>query len=720
MSDQATTSLLELGAWAEGEKIEFESNQASSHVVTSQTFGTEESDMDSQLLQATIAGSMTILEELTTRLQNTVDARGRFSRAFLAAISEAPLEALKLLFATGLVDLHAEDEINERNCLHEAAISGREAVLDMALSREVDAGRMDVYGRLPLHYASMHGRVSMIRALVDNKPETINSIDHDNFTPLIHGIVHDRLECVQQLLHHGARIEPDKESDHIPLNLACQHGSKQVIELLLQKGARIMADAEGLYPQHLVARSGSCPSTLLLLRKFGADLDQRDKLYSWTPLFHAVSEGNVECVKSLLQESVMVDVLDEKELSPMYYAVWEGHLECMKLIVGSSTRQAPSYQTQRASNLLNTLQSSEPTKVDGDGIPDLSLPPPIIPLRRYGHNFLDKKAFVQLSFETLGSNAITFYNDSKFPAARLIVSSKSSDVIPRNIMLPIQEDSRHISFQVDSLDVFTVEFDVYPTFGSKIIARTVALPNTFAATTSSSGQCCLPLFDPRLRPIGHINFRFQVIKSFRGIPLELAQFETYWKATSHLDMYPSTVITGSSLSGEYVQLFVQLTSDCVPVLYPRWSVNHYGVEIPIGRLSLPQLQSLAAGRGKQILASLTSDLPELAELHQMLASCPLILKDVLNALPPNIHIDIHILYPSFAEEQRLGSEPELNINNYADAILNDIFNHARILREQKPDIMRPMIFTSYNADICTALNWKQPNCECYHWYSILI
>jgi hypothetical protein len=31
-----------------------------------------------------------------------------------------------------------------------------------------------------------------------------------------------------------------------------------------------------------------------------------------------------------------------------------------------------------------------------DGIPDLELPPPIIPLRRYGHNFLDKKVFIQL------------------------------------------------------------------------------------------------------------------------------------------------------------------------------------------------------------------------------------------------------------------------------------------------------------------------------------
>ncbi|KAI7573887.1 ankyrin repeat protein nuc-2, partial [Hortaea werneckii] len=170
---------------------------------------------------------------------------------------------------------------------------------------------------------------------------------------------------------------------------------------------------------------------------------------------------------------------------------------------------------------------------DPENIPSLSLPPPIIPLRRYGHNFLDTtKTFILLSFDDLGSDAIEFYGDSKYPAARLTISSKSSDLIPRNVPLPVQDDFKHISFQIENLDAFSIDFDIFPTFGSKVIARAAASSRVFTSKASSSGRWHLELFDPRLRAIGRINFRFQVVTPFHGMPLEITHFATYWKATS--------------------------------------------------------------------------------------------------------------------------------------------------------------------------------------------
>ena len=52
-----------------------------------------------------------------------------------------------------------------------------------------------------------------------------------------------------------------------------------------------------------------------------------------------------------------------------------------------------------------------------------------------------------------------------------------------------------------------------------------------------------------------------------------------------------------------------------------------------------------------------------------------------------------------------------DVNTFADAILTEVFDHARISRDHNPDYMRSVVFTSYNANICIALNWKQPNCE---------
>ena len=708
--------MLELGAWAEGEGVQYDSSRPAEHTVSGQPIGTDQNDTDSLILQAANNGNPGLLRDWMSRLGTTLDARGRFTRIFLAAIADATEEALQILLSSELVDLHAEDDINERNCLHEASISGRSIVLSAALRSNVDVKRVDVYGRIPLHYTCMHGRVDLAKDLLRKAPSTINDKDQDNFTPLIHAVIHHELPCVEQLLMYGARIDPESESDHVPLNLACQYGSTDIARLLLAKNAKILPDAEGLYPQHLVARSGTNPQALMMLESHGANLDQRDKLYQWTPLFHAAAEGRVECLEMLLDREVNAEILDEKGFSAMYYATWEGHLECMKLLSASTT------QLKVPSNPLITSAIISPSggtsnayaiATDADGIPDLSLPPPIIPLRRYGHSFLDTKTFVQIIFDGAGSDSIHFYHDSKYPAARLTISSKVSDVIPRNVMIPIQEESRIISFHVDSLDSFAIDFDIYPTFGSKIIAKSVALPSIFGAVSSSSGHCCLPLFDLRLRAIGHISFNFQVIKPFHGIPLEITHFATYWIATSHIDTRPNDFITGLSLCGDYVRIFVQLTSDGVPVLCPRWTTSIHGISIPVCRLSFPQflLVGSQVGCGDEVLATLQNRaVDDLTSIHQALATSFVSLRDVLTHLPSSINTDIHVLYPSVAQEKEQGLYPSTNINDFTDSILKDVFDHTRTAREHNPDSMRSIVFTSYNADLCTALNWKQPNC----------
>ncbi|KAL8999438.1 MAG: hypothetical protein Q9169_001752 [Polycauliona sp. 2 TL-2023] len=716
LSDQATTSLLELGAWADGDKVQYDASRPPEHVVSGQSLGTDENDIDSQILQAANAGNLIVLQDWVTRLKESPDARVRFTRTFLGAIGEASKEALNVLLASGLVDLHAEDEINERNCLHEAAIAGVDFVLDVGIRDGVALSRVDVYGRVPLHYACIHGHVQMVQTLVEQGPQTINTKDHDNFTPLIHGIVHHQLACVEQVLSHGSRIDPDSDSDHVPLNLACQHGSIAITQLLLERKAQVLPDAEGLFPQHLVARSGRSADMLLMLEHYGADLDQQDNLYQWTPLFHAAAEGKVDCLKVLLERGVDIRILDEKGLAAMYYATWEGHLDCMRLLSSmdvdtqstqQSIRRSQEPQAFRLENTSTTSMTQE-----GDGIPDLSLPPPIIPLRRYGHNFLDSKAFVQISFGEAESEPVLFYHDSKYPAARLTISSKTTDIIPRNLMLPIQEDTRMISFQIDKLDSFTLDFDIYPTFGSKIIARSVGLPSLFSAISSSSGHCCLPLFDPRLRAIGQISFEYQVIKPFPGTPLEITHFATYWKATSQLDTHPSALITGSSLSGDYAQICVQVTRDGVPVIGPRWTLNHHGIEVPISRMSYHQYLSLGTqhGREKEVLYALTEvSTNDMAKIHSTLATGFFALSHVLRYLATSVHINVHVLFPTVEQEEAFNLGPSPNINDYADAILKEVFDHARRTRESDPGSMRSIVFTSYNPDICTALNWKQPN-----------
>ncbi|KAF9870133.1 ankyrin repeat protein nuc-2 [Colletotrichum karsti] len=720
LSDQATTSLQELGAWAEGDHVTFESR--TDHIVSSQhLLGTDEGDADTLLLDTVIGGNLEALRDLLVRMRTSAAGSSsgsdlslmeRFTRTFLAAIHEAPKSTLEVLLDTGLVDIQSEDDINERNCLHQAAIYGNNFVLEYGLSKGVAVDRTDVYGRVPLHYASMHGRLDMLDALSSANAQTIDLIDHDNFTPLVHSIIHGHLQCVERLLEKSARIDPVSDADHVPLNLACEHGSLAIVELLLKHGAQILPDAEGLYPQHLVARSGQRPELLLLLKNYGANLDQVDKLYGWTPLVHAASEGNVPCLQGLLEVGADPTIVDEKDLPAMYYAVWEGHLECMKLLAPYNARTKPSPMiVQHGLGPMLESGGPEPMALDPDAIPELELPPPIIPLRRYGHNFLDTKTVVQISFEENGDQPLVFFHDGKYPAARLTISSKVSDLIPKNIMLPFQEDTRLVSFQIDNLESFTLDFDVFPTYGAKIIAKTVALPNTFKALLSSSGKCCLPLFDPRLRAIGQISFHTQVIKPFNGKPLEITDFETYWKATSQFDRSPSTFITGSSLSGDFVRLFVQHTSDGIPVLWPRWTIPCGGIDLPISRLTMEQFSTITSkSPSRAELSSLpTKPLDAIADVHRVLATAGIPLNEALALLPHGMHVNVQILYPSLEEERTLGLGPSLDLNTFVDSLLTTVFDHARAQRAQSLESVRSVVFSSYNPSLCTALNWKQPN-----------
>jgi CDK inhibitor PHO81 len=282
-------------------------------------------------------------------------------------------------------------------------------------------------------------------------------------------------------------------------------------------------------------------------------------------------------------------------------------------------------------------------------------------------------------------------------------------------MLPIQEDSRTISFHVDNLESFAVDFEVFPTFGSKVIAKSVALPTVFRAEKSSTGSCTLPLFDPRLRSIGQLRFGFQVIKPYHGDPLEITHFATYWKATSALDSEHNGLVTGSSLSGDHVQLFVQLTRDRVPVLYPRFTIQHHSVEIPICHLSFNEFKAVGAERGVNQAETIQflkeNATSNIAQTHRLLAASFFSLREVLRHLPINVSVNLSILYPSPAEERDLNMTSLADVNSFADDILTEVFDHARVAREHNPDFLRSVVFTSYNHNICTALNWKQPNCK---------
>jgi CDK inhibitor PHO81 len=420
----------------------------------------------------------------------------------------------------------------------------------------------------------------------------------------------------------------------------------------------------------------------------------------------------------------------------------------MNLLFEAGAR--PDQKIPRTSQATRS-QSPSAASFDDQEIPSLSLPPPIIP--SFGHNFLEKKIFVQ--FRLGGSRSpdsptvqpVVLYNDAPLTSAKLTISPKGcDDIVPRTVLLPLtDDDQRSVSFYVDKIENFSLDFELNPTFGSKVIGKGSALGDVFSrrsqGTRTDSGGvfCTLPIFDTRLKVFGEISFEFSIVKPFQGVQLEIGgKIETYWKSTRPLQMSitgtPSmqsfsggnsslSLVTASSLSGHFARVFVQVTRDLVPVAYPYWRLPVEGLDIGVSEVTYSHFQRIISKvsnttERKTQLRTVQSA----QEAQSLISQCYTSLAGILSSLPHSTDLNLQILYPTSSEREYLSIDFVPEINDFIDSILQAVFESADSSQDTQADSQdshhnRTLLFSSFNPDICTALNWKQPNCTilfCLH------
>lgn len=758
-SDAASTSLLELEALGDGDTtivIEEQARPLSTKRANEDDLYREFIKSASNLESDEEANHS--IDEWIAQLSKTEDAKDRISKIFLSAVGSKVEEwALIKLYKSGQVDIHAVDEISNKNCLHKIAgipddeehsHAHRNTITTIAFQNNVDAKHLDIYGRSPLHYAALTNKCSLLSRLIEHGA-MMDAFDKDNFSALLYAIVNNYSKAVATLVEHGASLSVNSDRDYIPLNLACQHGNTDIVKTLLSHPPIVnVADAEGLFPIHIAARAGHSELIpLLVSHKF--DVNEMDKLNQSTALTYAASEGHWKAVQALLKENADPSILDENGYTPLYHAAWEGRSKCMKELsqysnwttdvsrfidLGgpseSNNTQAVTSASATSDALSETLDMMDLNTNGADfEIPDLSLPPPIIPLQRFGHNFLENKKIILQLLLNMGSRTTSFFTESAaLPAGRLTISPRNNyDSIPRTLVLPIADSDRTLTFQVDALDKFGIDFEIFSTFGTRILAKSCALPYVFGLPPGPGGlrQCQLPLMDARMRPVGDLSFRFQIVKPFAGKPLEITKYDTYWKSTSQVEQDRKTApqilsfVTASSVSDEYIRLLVCLTKDLVPVvvmshkhddLSKLVSVNIQGVAVPISNLTLAEIEKLNGGPMETNAYETLAKAVNAKEFYSLASEKVLGLKALLDHLPLHVQVNVEVFYPSVLEASRhlFGITTEQELNEYVDNILRTLFDHAR---ESKAayNTTRSIVFSSGNPDVCTLLNWKQPN-----------
>lgn len=388
----------------------------------------------------------------------------------------------------------------------------------------------------------MNGFAETCRRLLDVGLSSA-TLDVDNYTPLMYALLDGNAESVQVLLDDpNAVIEaPAASNDLIPLTMACRVGHTRVVKLLLDHRARSVPNTNGEYPIHIAAQEGHAEICRLLFKYDGWDLP--DKYNEWTPLFHAARHGHESCVRVLLELGSNATVVDETGKLPVFYAAWYGHPICVKLLLDAAARLGPNAARARLSpHVSPSATNNVSSESDIDMIPSLSLPPPAMPYRVYGHNFLDKanlvhvcvghpfvnlskkKTAVTLSPRLMGPTAARRYPYSS-PLFKLVMTCKPEIApVPYMVSIPVRDDKDVFIFQT-SVDDMSLEFSVYPNFGTKTIGRAIALP-AMLQNIYGVQELTIPILDHHLHMIGEVSLLCRGTFSLKYLHI-LRRF--YWK-----------------------------------------------------------------------------------------------------------------------------------------------------------------------------------------------
>ncbi|KAH7888050.1 cyclin-dependent protein kinase inhibitor [Phlebopus sp. FC_14] len=681
--------------------------------------------------------------------------RGNVTRVLWKVIVDAPPELADLILASVEVpfDFNFVDDINGRTCLHNAAAAGALRLVNLCLEKGSLKENLDAYGRSALHYAAMHGHADVCKRLMeaDVLPHVL---DVDNCTPLLYATLRGSVECVKALLCDLCITPPSPSANYNlePLSLASQYGHADVVALLLREGAQCVSNTNGEYPVHLAAREGHADVCKLLLDQGGWDLP--DKYHEWTPLFHAARNGHAACLSVLLEAGARLDRIDEFGHQAIHYAAWYGHLDCVDLLFKEVVKVPRPISINRTTGLPQVKIDMQ-VDFETDAIPSLSLPPPIMPHRVYGHNYLDKNYLVMVtvglpaySEKGRSGKAVKLHprlSDSVLAQSKwlptpnrlkmVITAGPGVNAAPYTVSLPQNNSHDTFVFQAASLDSLTLEFSIYPNFGTKTIGRAIAHPSIFQ--DHSSGSTALPILDHRLHNIGEVNFSVVVTAPFQGVTLEVGgAVETYWKSLTLPQGSPSNVslqtaqpwrqsprsldsthtspsiqsataspthaVTLSSLSGSYVHAIVQVTRDLQPVLYNELLLPETSFDLGVMDVTLAQFEALAnrLDRGEHSIRRV----PSVQDWYKVVPRLMVSLSRFMQLLPPHLGLTLEVVVDSPKIEKhyvRSSLDP--------DSCVNSVLRTIRQTSLGATFARRRIAFTSYSPQICAALNWKQPN-----------
>ena len=199
--------------------------------------------------------------------------------------------------------------------------------------REKRGGRPSAPRGTPLHYASLCGLDAIVKFLVLDHSQHVDSRGFDVGSTALHlasGKGH--VEVTRFLLDHGADGNARNMRKSTPLHEASIGRHAEVVRVLMERGVDVTAeDDDGIDPVVLAFALG-CAEVKRVFLEFGANVTGYD-INRWPPLHRALFEGRTEIARDLLERGADITYDFEDSLTPLQAASAGGHAAALRVLL---------------------------------------------------------------------------------------------------------------------------------------------------------------------------------------------------------------------------------------------------------------------------------------------------------------------------------------------------------------------------------------------------
>ncbi|KAH6589680.1 hypothetical protein BASA82_000818 [Batrachochytrium salamandrivorans] len=602
-------------------------------------------------------------------------------------------------------------------------------------------------GRLPIHQAAISGNLELTRRLLEFGPVStmLSGSDLLGHTPIALASLHGHDRIVALFLSYFSELMPKYVRG--ALRLACHVEEVLCVKELL--GGLKTLDFQDDLGETIACFSANLGNTRIITLLLESSIDWNIcNLAGQSPLVCASIAGHIEIVRLLLQSpKVDVHLQDRSGLCAHELAVLHGNMDIAELL----SHHKPEY-------------SSEPVVPLPDKDRTVDIP--------FGEDVLRGESWVQVCFGTMDfrdkhtflqlADAQDVLGDGVHVLK--VYAQTSQEICLATATIPLQTSCVYpFPFEFRAVDLYDVViyFEIWNSCDLKTGAIGM-LPKAVAhialmspkspmwlEKTESCGKLVIPLAaHPSSgtaggRTIGTLQIEIVVANSLKGIEMSSRNVDTgcdlvskgRWvshgtkivghrglgknlapvNGQSYLQLGENTIpslIKGGEFGAEYVEFDVQLTKDCVPVIYHNFITTEYGFDAPLNELPLskfltmqPKMRSplkrsqSLSGRHMPTYMPLTPPLGKMApNSYGSIQSGFPTLETAFVKVPMSTGFNIEVKYPTLQEAEMFGlCNPDINL--FCDCILDVVFSHAKTLRN--------IYFSSFHPEICLLLCRKQ-------------